>query len=104
MLSRTAITLMLAAVPWSASAVSAQTAQDEQLRHVISNLKACVRTHAPAAQAIGIQTIGDAVNYFVEVCNIPMPDLARIGALPPGIIRGTIAREWTALADMARPH
>ena len=54
---RTAITLLLATVPWS---VSAQTAQNENLKEVISNRRACVRTYAPAAQALELFLVAQA--------------------------------------------
>jgi hypothetical protein len=98
---RTAIALLLATVPLS---VSAQTPQNEQRRQVISNLKACVRTHAPEAQAAGVQTIGDPVNYFIRVCSPPITDLdpAKVGAIPPGIFRVTIREEWNTITEGTR--
>jgi hypothetical protein len=110
---RTVIALLLATVPWS---VLAQTAQDENLKEVISKLRACVRTYAPAAQAAGMQNTSDAINFFIETCTPPLTvsalinpgaaprprpgmlslsDYANVGAVPPpGIFRRVIGEEW----------
>ena len=95
---RTAIALVLAMVPCS---VSAQAPQNEQLRQVISNLKACVRTHAPEAQSVGVAKTDDPINYFIRVCSPPIADLdpARVGAIPPGIFRVAIREEWNAITQ-----
>jgi type II secretory pathway pseudopilin PulG len=90
---RTAIALLLTTVSWSASA---QTAQNEQLRQVISNLKTCVRMRAPEAQANGVDTTGDAVEYLVRTCSPRVTELENVGAVPPGIFRITIDEECAA--------
>ena len=115
---RTAITLLLATAPWS---VSAQTAaQTENLLQVISKLKTCVRTYAPAAQAAGVQKPSDAINFFIKTCIPPvsvlgnadaasagpgtlsLSDLANVGAMPPGIFRRVIGEEWASLVEETR--
>ena len=117
---RPVITLLLATVPWS---VFAQTAQDENLKEVISKLRACVRTYAPAAQAAGIQNMGDAINFFIETCTVPLTvsalinpgavpaprpgmlslsDYANVGAVPPGTFRRVIGEEWAAFVEQTR--
>ena len=94
---RIAITLLLAIVTSSASA---QMDQSEKLRETIAKLKACVRTHAPEVQAPAAKGIGNAVDYFSEVCSPPITDLdpAKVGAVPPGIFRATIKQEWSTIA------
>jgi hypothetical protein len=101
---RTAIILLLATVPWS---VSAQTAQSEKLQQVISDLRTCVRTYAPAAQAAGVQNTNAAVNFFDKTCltdfSRPLSDRApsNLGAVPPGIFRLAIGEEWAAFIKQA---
>jgi hypothetical protein len=92
---RAASTLLLMVTTWSAPA---QTAQKDELRQVVSNLRACVRTHAPAAQAAGIQTAEEAVGFFRERCSPPAIDLdpAKVGAIPPGLLRVTVREEWVS--------
>ena len=105
---RIAIALLLATVPWS---VRAQTTQSENLRQFVSELKACVRAHAPAAQAAGVQTTSDAVDFFIKACIPPvrLSDLvsanaasADLGAVPPGMFRHVIGDEWAALMEEKR--
>jgi hypothetical protein len=106
-------------VPWS---VLAQTTQDENLKAVISKLRACVRTYAPAAQTAGMQNAGDAINFFIETCSpgistivnpraensSPPPgalspsDFANTGAVAPGIFRRVIGKEWAAFVEETR--
>jgi len=95
---RTAIALLLATVPLS---VSAQTGQNEKLRQVVSNLKACVRGYAATAQAAGVQTTGDAVDFFIKTCGPSLSDLApeNVGAIPPGMLRIAIRDEWAAFIE-----
>jgi hypothetical protein len=106
--------LLLAALPGSASA---QTAPNEKFQQVISKLRSCVRTYAPAAQAAGMQT-GDAINFFLKICiNLPpgfadagaaLPgtlsssDLADVGAVPPGIFRRVAGEEWGNFVEQTR--
>ena len=115
---RTAITLLLATVPWSASAQTA--AQNENLLQVTSKLKTCVRTYAPAAQAAGVQKTGDAINFFIKTCTPPvgvfanagaapagpgmlsLSDLANVGAMPPGMFRRVIGEEWASFVEETR--
>jgi hypothetical protein len=98
---KTAITLLLATVSWS---VSAQTGQSDKLRQIVSNLKACVRTYAPKARAAGVQTSSDAVNFFAKTCGPPLNELAPadVGAIPPGLFRIAISREWDAFIEETR--
>ena len=117
---RIVIALLLAIAPWSASA---QSAQNENLKEVISKLRACVRTYAPAAQAAGMQTTSDAINFFIETCTPPLTvsalndpgaaprprpgalsltDYANVGALPPGMFRRVIGEEWAAFVEETR--
>lgn len=118
---RIVVTLLLATVPWS---VSAQTAQNENLKEVISKLRACVRTYAPAVQAVGMQKTSDAINFFIETCTPPLSvidltnagaapppprpgmlspsDFANVGAVPPGIFRRAIGEEWAAFVEETR--
>jgi hypothetical protein len=100
---RIVIALLLVTVPWS---VSAQTTQSENLRQVISRLRTCVRTYAPAAQAAGLQMTGDAFKFFTDKCGPPLSDLAptNVGAVPPGILRRAISEEWTDFASEKRSH
>lgn len=100
-LPRTAIVLVLATASWSASA---QTAQNEQLRQVISNLKTCVRMRAPEAQANGADTTADAVEYLIRTCGPRVTELENVGAIPPGIFRITIDEEWAAFVKRERAH
>lgn len=88
---KAAITLLFAFVPLLASA---QTAQNEQLRQVISNLKSCVRTHAAEAQAAGVRA-SSAADYFARMC-APSADVESVGATPLGLFRTTINAEWDA--------
>jgi hypothetical protein len=114
---RTAITLLLATVPWS---VSAQTAQDENLKEVISKLRACVRIYAPAAQTAEMQSTSDAINFFIKTCTPPvsflgnagaapagpgmlsLSDFANVGAIPPGVLRRVIDKEWATFVEETR--
>jgi len=105
--------------------VSAQTTQDEKLAQVLSKLRACVRTNAPAAQQAGIKTIGEAAEFFQKKCFPPLVfslgqntdagqntspgqitelDLKGVGAMPPGIYRRVVSEEWTAAIEEARPR
>lgn len=115
---RTAITLLLATVPWSVSAQT--TAQTENLLQVIFKLKTCVRTHAPVAQAAGVQKPSDAINFFIKTCIPPasvlgnadaasaepgtlsLSDLNNVGAMPPGVFRRIIGEEWASLVEETR--
>jgi hypothetical protein len=113
---RTAITLLLAIVPWSVSAQT--TAQNENLLKVITKLKACVQTYTPAAQAAGVQTTGDAINFFMKTCTPPIgvlgsaaptgpgmlsqSDFDNIGAIPPGIFRRAVKDEWATFIEETR--
>ena len=100
---RVAIALLLVTVPLSASA---QTTQSENLGQVISRLRTCVRTYAPAAQAAGVQMTGDAFKFFTDKCDPPLSDLAPtdVGAVPPGIFRLAISEEWVAFVGEKRSH
>ena len=101
--------------------MSAQTAaQNENLLQVISKLKTCVRTYAPAAQAAGVQKTSDAINFFIKTCTPPvgvlanagaapagpvmlsLSDLANVGAMPPGIVRRVIGEEWASFVEETR--
>ena len=56
--------VLLSFIPWS---VSAQTVQDDRLRQVVADLKACVRTQAPTARTfLGVQTSDDAINFLFK--------------------------------------
>jgi hypothetical protein len=98
---RIAITLLLAIVPWSASA---QIGQHEKLDEIIAGLRACVRTHAPEAQATAAKGIGNTVDYLIKVCSPPITDLdpAKVGAVPPGLFRVAITEEWNTIAGETR--
>jgi hypothetical protein len=98
---RIAITLLLAIVPWSASAQKGQT---DNLDEIIAKLRACVRTHAAEAQAAAAKGVGDTVDYFVRVCSPPIIELdpAKVGAVPPGIFRVTITKEWATITGETR--
>ena len=117
---RTAIAILLATMSWS---VSAQTAQNEKLNEVISKLRACVRTYAPAAQAAGTQNTRDATNFLIETCLPPFrmsdllnpgaassprsgalspSDLANVGAIAPGLFRHVIGEELSEIFDQTR--
>lgn len=115
---RTAITLLLATVPWS---VSAQTAaQNENLLQLLSKLKSCVRANAPAAQAAGMKNTSDATDFFIKTCIPPIvfpgdsaaapprpgmlsqSDFANMGATPPGILRRVVGEEWASFVEEAR--
>ena len=100
---RAAITLLLATVSWS---VLAQTAQDENLRQVVSRLRSCVRTNAPSAQAAGVQNTSDAVNFLIKTCSPPLSELdpTNIGAVPPGMFRRAIGEEWSAFVEKTRTN
>lgn len=100
---------------WSVSAQT--TAQNENLLQVISKLKACVRTYAPAA---GEQKTSDAINFFIKTCIPPvdvlgnagaaparpgmlsLSDLANVGAVPPGMFRRVIGEEWASFIEETR--
>jgi hypothetical protein len=109
------VIFLLAALPGSAGA---QTVPNEKLQQVISKLRSCVRTHAPAAQAAGVRNSGDASNFFLKIC-ITLPpgfadagealpgalsssDLADVGAVPPGIFRRVVGEEWTSFVEQKR--
>lgn len=98
---RIAITLLLAIVPWSASA---QIGQHEKLDEVIAGIRACVRAHAPEAQAAAAKGVSDTVDYLMRVCSPPITDLdpAKVGAVPPGILRVAIAEEWNTITGETR--
>jgi hypothetical protein len=107
--------LLLAALPGSAGA---QTAPNEKLVEVISKLRSCVRTYAPAAQAAGMRNSGDAINFFLKTCitlppgfadagealpgALPSSDLADVGAVPPGIFRRVAGEEWASFVEQTR--
>ena len=100
--------------------MSAQTAaQSENLLQVISKLKTCVRTYAPA-QAARAQSTSDAINFFIKKCTPPLgdltnagaapagpgmlslSDLANVGAIPPGMFRRVIGEEWADFVEQTR--
>jgi hypothetical protein len=110
----TSVILLLSALPGLAGA---QTAP-EKLQLVISKLRSCVRTYAPAAQAAGVRNGGDAINFFLKIC-ITLPpgfaddgaalpgalsssDLADVGAVPPGIFRRVAGEEWGNFVEQTR--
>jgi hypothetical protein len=102
---RIAIALLLATVRWS---LRAQTTQSENLRQFVSELKACVRTYAPAAQVAGVQATSDAVDFFIKACillvrlsDLP-PASADLGAVPPGMFRQRIGDERAAVMEEKR--
>jgi hypothetical protein len=89
------VAVLLGILPWSASAQSARDA--DQLQPVISNLRACVRTNAPAARNAGVQTMNEATQFFSQQCSATLSnDLAKAnpGAVPPGRFRAVIGEEW----------
>jgi hypothetical protein len=110
---RTAIVMLLATVPWSASAQTAT--QKQNLDEYISNLRACAQAHAPEAQAAGVRTSDEAAKYFAKKC-IPVlglfligsdvdhqkrsaDELKDMGAPPPGIFRAAFKEEWAVFID-----
>jgi hypothetical protein len=116
---RTAITLLLATVPWSMSAQTA--APNENLLQLLSKLKTCVRANAPAAQTAGMENTNEAINFFIETCTPPLSaltnpgaappprpgmlsqsDFANVGAVPPGIFRRVIGEEWASFVEETR--
>jgi hypothetical protein len=78
---------------------SAQAGQNERLGEIIAKLRACVRAHAPEVQEPAAKGIGNAIDYFIEVCSPPITSLdpAQVGAVPPGIFRITITEEWNTI-------
>jgi hypothetical protein len=98
---RTAITLLLATVPWS---VSAQTVENDKLQQIVSNLRACVRANAPTAHAAGVLATSDAVDFFIKMCGTTLNDLTNVGAVPPGLFRVAIRNEWNAFIEETRPR
>ncbi|MGJ4923971.1 hypothetical protein ACQR0Y_25165 [Bradyrhizobium oligotrophicum] len=99
---RTAIASLLVT---AALLVSAR-AENDNLRQVVSNLKACVRTYAPTVKAAGFRTADDAVNLFIERCGPRASFLApeNVGAIPPGLLRDAVRDEWSAFIGDAQPR
>jgi hypothetical protein len=84
----------------------------------LDKLRMCVRSHAPAARAAGVQTAGEAVQYFERAC---LPDAGQIPlvalflgsdqvtgipvepaeAVPPGSFRAVIQEEAAAFLSRA---
>ena len=95
-----AVALLLAMVP---RLTLAQTGQDERRDELLAKLRACVRLHATEAQAAAVRGIGDPITYFARVCSPALDDvdLAKVGALPPGIFRITVTKEWNAITKEA---
>ena len=95
--------VLLSFIPWS---VSAQTVQDDRLRQVVADLKACVRTQAPTARTSGVQTSDDAINFLFKACAPPLSDLApeKVGVIPPGLLRIAIRDEWNTFMEHTRPR
>jgi hypothetical protein len=82
------------------SQLSAQTHHGEQPS--VSRFRACVRSHAPDAQAAGVRTAEDAARYAMKAC-MPLVGLfldpnasrnAEVEVLPPGIYRAVLREEW----------
>lgn len=82
--------------------LSAQTHNDESPS--VTRFRACVRMHAPDAQAAGVRTLEDAVSYAMKAC-LPLfgifldPNASSKGevaeeALPPGVFRAVLRQEW----------
>ena len=98
--ARNAITLLLLITPSLALAQS--TGSREGLQHVIFNLRSCVRAHAPTAQAAGVRTKNEAVEFLLQKCDAALEsDFAKLGAgaltpVPPGIFRRAVQDEWAA--------
>ena len=66
----------------------------------LSALRACVRTHAPAARIAGILTVDDAIEYFHRNCQSELYLVGpSAGPVPPGSFRRVIRDEWTASDD-----
>ncbi len=82
--------------------LSAQTHHGEQPS--VSRFRACVRLHAPDAQAAGVRTPEDAASYAMKAC-MPLfgifldPNASSKAevleeVLPPGIFRAVLKEEW----------
>ena len=101
------ITVLAVAVAWPSLASAGDNAALEKLR-------VCVRSHAPAARAAGIQAVDEAVQYFERAC---LPDAGQIPlvalflgsdravepaeAVPPGSFRAVIREEAAAFLSRA---
>lgn len=82
--------------------LSAQTHHGEQPS--VSRFRACVRLHAPDAQAAEVRTLEDAASYAMKAC-IPLfgifldPNASSKAevleeVLPPGVYRAVLREEW----------
>jgi hypothetical protein len=97
------VLVLLLMLPWS---VAAQTPRPDT--PYAANFRACVRSHAADAQAAGVRTANEVMDYFEKVClpsfseilqgssntsppldNIPMGE-----AVQPGLLRVIVKEEW----------
>ena len=76
--------------------------QNEEMNRVLSELRTCVRTHASAAHASGLEASSDAFSYFIRFCEPPASDFDLVGVILPGIIRKTVNDEWAAILNETR--
>ncbi|MBR0841916.1 hypothetical protein JQ607_17095 [Bradyrhizobium liaoningense] len=102
---RAAVLALLLILPFSASA---QTPQEEQPS--VARFRACVRSHAPDAQAAGVRTAGEIADYFIKVCaplfgiflgsnNTSQSIVPDEETLPPGIYRKVMREEWSDFVE-----
>jgi hypothetical protein len=81
------------------------------LQQHLSDLQACVRSHAAEVYALGIRATGDAEEHLIKRC-ISLNDLfastklserpvPKVPALRPGILRITVREEWAAFLNAA---
>jgi hypothetical protein len=110
---KTAIVMLIAAVPWFVSAQT--TTQKQNLDEYISSLRDCARAHALEAKAAGVRTPDEAASYFAKVCipvlglfligsdvdhqNTSTDDLKDVGSPQPGIFRAAFREEWAAFIE-----
>jgi hypothetical protein len=99
---RATVLASLLILPFSAAA---QTPRDE--KPYVSEFRACVRSHTTDAQAAGVRTENQAVDYAIKTCaplfgvflgsgstSSPTSSTPAGDALPPGLFRVIVRQEW----------
>jgi hypothetical protein len=111
--SKTIIAVAAAFLLTAGPSFGQQAHDDEPLQQLLSGLRACVRSHAAGAYALGVRATRDAEEHLLNRCgktvlndlfgSIAVNDraISRVSAVPPGIFRVIVREEWAAFLESA---